>query len=529
MKISLAMILDTLSIPYVNYIVEKQIYFKQVKLLSELTDTSDPNILYIGTQDQLNYCCLLKCRPYTLCIPDKLPLDEPECIREHTVYFTELIPLQELYFRVNACFDKLNAWDFRLNNSTLNKEGFQALLDASHGIFKNHIHIVEPFSKLLAFTKDIDIDEVDLNAMYTENMDKPESIRESQDMIYGHLKSSKNDIVLMDHNSVYIHPSVTKAVSEDGSFTVYVIMICKYRAFTDGVRELFLHLCNYIKHYTRKYDTMKKTYISHDIFFHGALNHIFSTNALNIHATLTLKLPLIANFNLYNITFTEPCENSYDQLMQLLYEKLPHSRLSRFHDSILLLNHYEQKDIRREHLSNLRKIHKDICAFQCAVGISHPFKNLQNITHAYNQTAAALSFYSRNKMPSFPVVPAYTGEPFFHYDDFSLSHTLLEICKCDPEMTSLAPYIDDIIGIQAYDQRKHTKCLPLFFAYLSLERNPAMAGKQIGISEENARYYIHKIEAMVHADLDSWRVRVKLLLAFEYLNLTPETLLSDKI
>lgn len=530
MEISLAMILDSLSISYVNFIGEDQkTGFHHTKLLSDLVDLPSPDTIYIGTETQLKHCRLFDYKPYVLCIPEKFPFDVTNCYQTNTVYLTEPIFLQELYFLVNECFDKLNAWDFRLYNSTLNEEGLQSLLDVSEGIFRNHIHIVEPFSRLLAYTRETDIEDIDLDAMYTDNKAKSESIRELQEQIYGQIEVSEHDIILMDYNNVYVHPSVIKAVSQDGSSTIFVIMICKNRRFSEGVKDLFLHLCKYIKYYAKKTDLNKHSYISHETFFNGVLNQIFSQNALNIHATLTLKLPLKSNYNLYNIVFLESCEEDFETIMETLCHKLPNSRMARFENSLLLLNPYEQKDIRQEHFLNLRKIHKAITSSHCVCGISNPFKSLYDITHAYNQTIVALDFNNKKKMQSFPFIPFNHGEPFYHYDDFSLSHTLLEICKADPEMNSLAPYIENIIAIKEYDQMNSTKCLELLFVYLTLERNVTAAGELLHLPKENVLHYVHILESMIYADLNSWRVRVKLLMVFEYLNLTPESLLSDEI
>lgn len=506
MEITYQILLDELPVRLTDYSAGKNREFKSVEIYSGDSSGLSGSTLYIA---DLKTACQLSCdeQLYFFCPYSKDAagsIVSPNCI---AVAETESRLERIAAVTVNT-YIRLNRWIVDMQQSVLEGDGVQALVDLSEDVLGNTITVTDSAFKLLAYSHGhLPTDE--MNAyLINKGYHSEEAMARLQQYNRFQETDSPNDIVV--NRDLYTSKFVTaqKAHRYHGMLSASVMMLCNYREVSDGLLDLFRIFNSYIALYVKRGYPHNGKHSAFDLLVNSLLNGDMDSLDEMGKKAARAELTVEGLFNIYKIELLEKPVQSPAYIVLNLSRNIPDSRVTLYCGSIIVLNIFGGPDECEQRLrDNIEIIRSSTNGSVKAVGVSNRFDSLTGFRCAYIQAETAL------RTPEMDVLPQSAGDfPVREFEECYLRHI---ICQADDtenvriyDNTAAAKAVR---SIDSYDKANNTSYVQLLATYLLCERRATEAGAKLHLHRNTVIYHITKIEELFGLDFDDSMFRIKLL------------------
>jgi len=516
MQITLKLILDELGYEYESYADGyANPTFECVELLAAHgSDLSGRKLLVCPLSEALSIVGRSQVL-YFLCVRDRMvdALETPESMRGIVVIQRNL-ELRELFNEVQRVFVRISNWIIDMQRSVVEDEGMQALITMSEPIIGNHIAVMDPTFKLLAYTKNVKTDDPVTNTLVEYGYHPEETVERFK--LYRRFEQyEKADGIIVSNDHITSDYTVVKKVFRyRDSYSVLVVMVCCVRALSDGLLDLFKLLMSNLKVYVdRDYPPEGeggpvKTLIG-DILEEKILSEDEARNRAS-YAGLAFQ----SNYDLFLITFDDVLNIPLSRLTRELSALIHASHVLSYQREILILNRYEGSRVpdREERLACVEDVLAGLAA-HC--GVSTRFTTLQELPAAYKQASLSirLGLRLRNRATSYTEIPDYSNR--FYFEDYALFSLLsLYLSHAQDGFLNTFTY-RSLQTLSEYEKRHNISCLRILHTYLQCERRATETCSRLHMHRNTVLYHISRIEEILGISLDDPEIRLKLMLGFK--------------
>lgn len=464
-----------------------------------------------------------------LCVRDCLPdAQETEEALSGLIVINEEVGIGLLFSLVQKRFLEVDSWISQMKSAFIKNNGnYQELLNLSELVLQNAVYILDASYSLVAYTKN-NIDDEEVNKRLLEKGFHPDETLKAF-RTCGRFKAyaEEPDIIINQPGNPIKYATISKWLRSGSTPLVHVIMVCNKVPPSPCLLDVFhilLEFCNiYFQQEQLKKHSVNQIYDSliTDMIY-GQLND----PSIIEQRAKCLGIPLKGNFDVFCIVFNDSSDVAMGRFIQDLFHYLPNSKIIAHHFEIIVLNSYNNERIRNASIRNTNTIHHLLKRCNARCGVSESFDDFRDLTTAYIQATRAIDigeklihtekywgFEKNVKNKIHPSKDAYV----FYYDDIYIYHMLTAAQNGYSKAFQQTACNLAIARLMEYDRQHHSSYTQILYTYLISERKPTTTGELLHMHRNNVQYHISKIEELLNLDLNDHWVRLKLIIAFCYM------------
>lgn len=524
MKISLNIVLDALT-PY-QYVCtiedNNSSYYSYAAHLPPVDKPMRDDYIYICTLAEAIDREALCPGYHYICIQQ----DENRHIHEdlNCILINDKLSLIELAELIQSCFTRLQEWNHKMKCAIHNGGGYKELMDLCEPILQNSVYVLDSSYKLLAYTTGIidddpqDIKLIELGYHPQESLDAMSKCGRFQ------VFRKNRGIIINTAGNPNKYCTMGKWFWHRDTALVHVVMICNHVEPSPSLINLFeilLENCNSVFHTQQgkgsnighAYDTLLK-----DMIFGDLTN----TNII-LERSKFLDIPMNGIFNTYVIVLRDNNSFPIGRLHEILVNLLIQSYVIQHEQSIIVLNKYNAKDHENCHEKNVEIITPILEKYDAVCGVSEIFTNFCDLSIAYQQSTRAVfiggvlqksEMTLKKSIKIAVVLKRPRNRHIYYFDDILIHYITIAARNYSPATYLNSPYIKAVNDLICSDERNGTNYAQILYVFLACERNASSAGKELNMHRNNILYHIPRIQEKIGLDLDDFRIRLNLMLAF---------------
>ncbi len=520
MKISIKLIIEELNYDYEDYLQENDNpEFCHAELLIPNSPGLSPDNLVICLLSEALEMPKIEGSPYFICIRDRLVDDrENEQSLKNTVVIRKNITLKELFNSVQKIFTRINNWVMEMQLAVLHDRGLQSILAMSEAVIGNHIVVLDSTFKLLAYTRNIRVDDEITNRLVEHGYHTEESLARFQVIRRIEEFSGGDDIQVSEDRLTSEYTIVKKVYHHIAPFSNIVVMICHHRQYSAGLRNLFNLMLEYVKIYLDRAFTLHGGHKPTESLFRDLIeNDNIQEEEVKTRSAYT-KIPFDGYFDLFKLVLSDRANAPMNRAIMLLNSMIPDAEVILYHHNILILNIYKDADIESSRKRRLRWLWETVGKQAARCGISNQFGNIMELNTAYVQATVAIDFGKKFKEERHPQKKSsgpnnYRIEDFYHY--WMIEHCLNKM----PAIFANSATFGAVNKLHEYDLNHGTRNVRLLQCYLECDRKATETSNRIFMHRNTVLYHVERIEAMLGLELNDPETRLKLLLALKAFDL----------
>ena len=516
MQITLKLILDELGYEYDSYVEEAaNPTFSCAELLAPRSSDLSGQKLLVCTLSEALAAERRSGALCFLCIRDRMvdALETPETMRGMVVLRRNL-ELRELFNEVQRIFVRISSWIIDMQRSLIENEGIQALITMSEAIIGNHIAVMDPTFKLLAYTKHVKTDDPVTNTLVQYGYHPEATVERFK--LYRRFEQYEqaNGIIVSDDFATSEYVTVKKVFRYRDSYSALAVMVCCHRKLSDGLLDLFQMLMKHIKLYVdRDYppegeDSPARTLIC-DLLDHPELSEGEARSRAS-YAGLAFQ----SVYDLFLIRFDDDLNVPLSRLTRALSSLLHAAHVLPYRREILVLNRYEgarlpTRETRLDHVNTV------LTGLAAHCGISTRFLTLRELLAAYGQAADAIQMglQLRRQKTVYTEIPDH-GDMFF-FEDYALFRFLASFLGSTSDGHQNTILFRAIQTLEEYEKHHHISCLRILHTYLQCDRRATETCSRLHMHRNTVLYQIGRMEEILGLSLDDPEIRLKLMLGFK--------------
>jgi len=456
---------------------------------------------------------------YFLCVRDRM-VDEretPEAMRGILVIRRNM-DLRELFNEIQRIFARIGGWVLDMQSSVAKNEGIRQLIALSEAVIGNHIAVMDPTFKLLAFTENVDIDDpaskalIELGYHTEETMERFKLHRRFEQY------EKEENIIVSDDYAASRYVTVKKVFHNRDSYSVIVVMLCNVKPLSDGLLDLFALLIDAMEIYVKRDypadgESGAVTALIHDLLE----MRIESLDEARSRAA-SVGLAALSDYDLFLIHFEDTMNIPLNRLLQRLSGAIPRAYIVSWQRDILILNLYEGvRVLDRE--ARMALADGVLTGLDADCGVSARFEELCNLPAAFEQAenAIRLGVRLRDRETIYTEIPDHG--PWFFFEDYALFHQAsLYLAQCGEGYRNTFAF-SAICTLADNDRARNTSWLCILFTYLQCERRATETCARLHMHRNTVLYHIRRIEEALSVSLDDPEVRLRLLMGYKILEL----------
>jgi len=480
-----------------------------IKMLTQNQTMFLPNILYFGHADILPDDLQMDYPVNILCYGDiKKPNDFYRhaplnllVISENVDAFNIYNQLQELFLESQQVITGMRTFLDMLYSDS----GLQGIADAAYSVFGNPLFVVDNSYKYMAISSGTVADSLLMEQENTLGQIAEEGIHFIRSMqIDDRVRKSSRPIYFLNpvHGKGMMVGNITIHNIEVGHVMIYEVN----KPFVENDYELLKRLCRIISVELQKNSFYKKNKGIMFTYFLADLLDNSGGNNKDVKGRLkTLGCKLKEEFYVFSISMRNNpfSEAKIEFIINDLIRIIPDSLYVTYQNSIVLLIHLKLGHKLEGYA--LEKLFDYLNHNQLVAGISHNFRNLQEMRHYYEQSlkAASLGYQVKNEFG------------LYKYEDMSIFH-IMEICEKNGH--NLLDYCHPALEVLIQnDKTKNTEFLNTLYQYLNFSQNTMRTSEALHIHKNTLLYRIDKIKKITGNPLDHGDEMIKLHFSFKIL------------
>lgn len=506
MKITLNMILTRFFINFPDLenkedLIGNSVNLKGVRYLPNYIDDYDFNYLYMCDATH----SILKGK-----IPKNLILICVNSDKKNTITAKNVIVLNtniEFAILINKLQDIyifFHEWNRDIDISIIKNKGIQHLVDISSPIINNPIIIYDPSLKIIAYSKDIQLDDNIYTTVTEKGYIPPEYVSFfEQENIFSELNNK--GAKLSNPYAIREHEDFVKLLRIHDEIVAYCIIILADYPNKPYITSLFNILCDNILQFLKlSHESVKAERYMYEYFIIDLLEDNYNDESTVKSRLQYIDIPYKSNFYLLKFSMQDDSNAPEKYLVHAFAEMLPNARVFVYDDSIIALYTLNNIDFTtyKNYFDKLfNTISTELKRRKIFCIISKCFHKITDIRIAYLQIKEIQYFLNDKKL-------------YYYYEDYWIFHLLAITQNRFPLLSFCEPVI---LEIQKQFAAKGVNQLKILEVYLKCDRQMTKAAEKLHMHRNNVIYHIKQLEMKYNLDFEDEELRLKLLVSFKIL------------
>lgn len=424
------------------------------------------------------------------------------------VVFRENFNLFILSNLLNHTFTKYYNWDRQISEISLKGGTVQEVMDASIDMFDNPIIVSNRTFKIVAYSNNEETNNV------LEKVSEEEKTVYSQKAIQRVINARS-----IDEENIYREVTLINRPN-NADCTQYLISIFShgYRVgaiaefFTNGEPEIWdKELLEYFK---CKIELLfeneeDKTNIKQTMYDYLLVDMLNDENIKKEEiATRSEPKPLKyeGNYRVYVIDFHKNSSFTITYVIGIMRERNAAFKVTIYKNHIVILHNQGMDSNKRQLITEDIYINEIINKYSASIGTGDSFVSLSQIKQEYNKARTAIKI-GRVIDPT---------RITYIFNDYIIQYLML----CSSEKISLNSILAERIAqLRKLDNDETAENLNTLRVYLENERNVSTTAQTFFLHRNSVLYRINKIEEILDIDLNDFKVRSEILMAFQIMDL----------
>ena len=464
-----------------------------------------------------------------LCIRDRVTDDEEDAgLLSGMVVVNENRSVAWLFNLMQAWFLRFADWEREMQLAILDGGDFQQLLDLGEPILKNFVLVVDASYKLLAYTKNIPNKDPINILLIKHGYHNEETLQQFKRMKRFGIYERELGLIVSAAGEVSSRfDCVSKWCRFGGEPQLHVVMVCSETPLSPAYTELFEVLMESIERVFLREQNLRPaaTYSSllREMLYGGLEDPFIIAERAKVS-----DVPFSGFFNAYRIVFRDNATVLVGRFVQVLATYLPKSKIITHDYEVSVMNVYESADVRRRSADNLSRLQPVFEKYGVLCGVSEAFNTLPEFKNACVQATRAQALGAQLQATEdsqmlgkdlFEFAAPARGEGEYHYDDVYIYYMLHMAHSGLFDVFNNTYYNHALERLIAHDKANGTQLVQILYAFLVNERRATTAGRILHMHRNNVLYHVSRAEEIIGASLEDYWVRLKLMLAYHFLEL----------
>lgn len=502
-------------------LITDQLKFGLEQPLSENPSFSTVELYVLGSSDHSGRSLLISTLSEALLVPKQKGLHFL-CVRDRSRDDAETdyslqgihvvnrnIELKELFNCVQRIFYRIQNWVSDMQKSVMEDRGVQDLMTLSEPIIGNHIALMDSAFKLLACTKNIEIDDEVTNRLMEYGYHPEETVAQLRNnrRIEQYETAYTNGLIVSDDHLISNYTTVKKVYRFENTYFAIVVMNCCGMPNGPALLELFQMLLQNIGHYVERANPIIGGKTSLESLIGELIEQRITSEREVKDRAATIGIPFEGSFTLDLLEPNDVTNTPRSRIVTDLSALLSGSRVMIYDRKILILsNSADGTDA-----ASRAQIIKETYGSQITCcGTSNMFSSLWDLPAAYEQAIAAIEAGERLRKAKI----AKVTDTFYRFEDYYLYHMLSNSLRTQQDVFRNSFAVNAIRQLKEYDEKHKTRILEILYTYLSNDRNATETCAIIHMHRNTILYHISKVETILGVSLEDEDVRLKILLGY---------------
>ena len=440
---------------------------------------------------------------------------------EHLLIVEDARKIVSVYEEVRRFFMRYERWTSRMRSCLFEGGGYQDFMDACAGIFKDVICVTDSGYRLMAYTRDLPIDDPVIRYLVDNGCHSDETVERFERYHAPKRWKTQVGIVRVETHRVVQNPSLSYVFRMQGSYFIHAVLQCTHsKEITDGLVDTFQifieHMELLVRHDWTSHHRFNKEYSS--LLTDLALGEPMGDALLNAQLAQN-GIEAEGEYRVVVLEFGSACDDAADRNLGYyawrLLEFFPLGRVTVVDSDILLLLSYHSEEKHLEEISGLfDELRKVQGHFSGAFGVSERFTRIVDLKFAYRQALVAIEFGKR-RASSLAASYMSLGDPrsVFSFEESFMSY-VSEYGMHEAEFVRYCAHQSPLWRIMQDDLANGTDDARLLFVYLVNERRPKEAAEMLHMHRNTLVYRITRLEERYGLNLSDWIHRQMLLMVY---------------
>ena len=429
-----------------------------------------------------------------------------------SVVFDALLDIARRYGEWERSMDFL-----RLTGGTL-----QDLVDVSEQFLRNHVVVLDPALKLLAYTKGVPCDDPITCELIEHGYHTEDNIGKFK--LHKRFKSWSEDdgFVINDTKTICKYTTIVKSFKARSAFSLITVMMCNQNEDLDYLQDVFGMFCDRVEFFAaRDYPDDKPAGNVVDTFLKDLIGGTLENSAV-IERSQYAGIPHSGCFCLF---YTKPEAGSVpvSRLLSDVSVAVAPAKTLLIDDAavVLCFNCAGSKhpalsateSCPRAHRTNSERLNKMLERYDMTCGRSSKFTELARAATAFDQAREAFALSHRPSVAQRGAADNHWSR-IFSFDRYCVDYLTGEMPEKALDLFSHTHAGSIIERIAEQDAMAHTNNYEFLYSYLLYERRTSTVAEKLHMHRNNVGYRIGRIEEQFDIDTGDPQLRIDLLMAY---------------
>ncbi|MCM8711240.1 helix-turn-helix domain-containing protein [Clostridium sp. SYSU_GA19001] len=485
----------------------EQIPIKSIKLLPINSLNFDPNVLYITKASDLLHVLPINNPVNIICVSDcSLKLDTYDCYQLNLIIINnvDIIELFNYIQDILLSHQRLTVDSANLFTALVEDKGIQHIIDISYKILGNPIHVSDLSHKILAFTKNINVDDPIWYELTTTGYGSFSHISRGNSIgLYEKVRKSNYPFsTFIEESKIHVLHS---NILIDNKPVGYITVPCYFKPYSEEDFEILALLSKVISMEMQKNKFFKNSRgIIYEYFIKDLLDgNLQDSSAVNERIKY-LDLNLEDNIYVLTIRSNMPIDGNmtFTDIMGLVSNLQGYSKSIFYNDAIVIILSRKKKIFNL--FNDLNGIIQLLNKHKLTAGISSCFHQLTHLRKYYDQSLKAIEIGTHLEKDKL----------FYNYEDYMI-YDFMSICSLSEDIMSFCH--PSIFVLLEYDEKHGTNFLESLYVYLYNDKNLVVSANSLHIHRNTLSYRIEKISEIMNLDLNDKDISFHLQFSFKIL------------
>ncbi len=522
--------LDNIHFEY-NIKAPEKVMLSGIRLLPELKDRPEPDILYACSLSEGPAYSRLYPGTHLICVQDKAAdqadavCDEAhheasafspdrtyEQLPQSTILVLEDITVTGILGVVQNIFEKINSWYINMQDAYIKREPIQRIFDLSENIIGNTINLTDGAFRLVCTTRSLPkSDPVSLNLVkYGRH---PKSTCQLFEKLERYKTWDNSPLFINSDPALNNNTNVGHIFRFNNIYFWHIAMCCDYHPVNPGLLFLFQLMVDIVGSYAeREWEDERIRMHDIDLFMITLITGKTGNPDNTIRRMKSLGLSFPDYFRLLKIEATASTSLSVPELRDKVNELMTPATAFIYGNSVIVLTANTS-----ESASRGGKLDQFIARCNAKCGVSDICSRPEDVPAAYSQASAALDFAdaanaAHNQSGELPAAGIVTWHD-------TMLYPMIDRSLAGKQAWLSGKFADALRKIIRFDKEHNSDNLKILSIYLRCGQNAAAAGESLFMHRNNVRYRIKQIEEIINMDLSDYETRVGFDISYLYLNI----------
>lgn len=427
----------------------------------------------------------------------------------------------------NAMLDlafRFGDWEHTMDSIRFQDGDLQELLDISSPMLENHVVILDPALKLLAYTKNIPCDDPVTTELISHGYHTEENI--SKFKLHKRFKpwAEEEGFVINDSHEICKYVTVVRTFKTKSSFSLIIVMMCNVAEPEGYLLDVYDLFASRVEYYAKRdYPEDKPSGNAVDTF----LKDLFLNPSMSIQAVKErskyLGIPYKSRFCLFYIREIEK-EVPRSRLLSDVSRLVAPAKTVLVEDAVVVLCfncrseqcalHCSSNTCPLGHTSLSSRLNDMMVRYGLVCGRSSKFTELTTASIAFKQAKAAYGISKKRQLAIGDLGIDHNWDKIASFDSCSVDY-LVETTTDEGVELVCSTYAGYVLeSIYQQDVASKTDNYKFLYEYLMGERRASIVAERLHMHRNNVKYRIDKIEELYGIDTSNATLRFDFLLAY---------------